>query len=302
VLQFLEKFLTHKTGKPIEETNISRWRRTVTGDLTSTFQPAAGKELAGPTFTPRDAFFEQIDRSKSRPLPSGYTALTPDAVEEIRRDPSNAKALPRQEPGVRRSSALPYELFVNGTLSADRSRFTIEFQVGKDRFGDRSAGSPFSVYADTGAGGQGIRNYALAAGEQLEDSWDLKQFAGGKYHLRAYGPNGFHREFMGTGDDPLLDLRLRYTKAGDVELQATNRDPHRALAVLIKDKSYKAVDVKRSIAAGASETFTLEMAHSFRWYDFAVGVESVDRFEQRFAGRVENGQWSFTDPAMGRVV
>ena len=38
VLQFLEKFLTHKTGKKVEEPNISRWRRTVCGDLTSAFQ------------------------------------------------------------------------------------------------------------------------------------------------------------------------------------------------------------------------------------------------------------------------
>jgi phospholipase C len=30
-LQFLEKGLSHKTGKKVEEPNISRWRRTVCG-------------------------------------------------------------------------------------------------------------------------------------------------------------------------------------------------------------------------------------------------------------------------------
>ena len=37
VLQFLEKFLSAKKATPIKETNISDWRRTVCGDLTSAF-------------------------------------------------------------------------------------------------------------------------------------------------------------------------------------------------------------------------------------------------------------------------
>ena len=41
-LQFLENFLSKKFGKKIEEPNISQWRRTVCGDLTSTFRPDNG--------------------------------------------------------------------------------------------------------------------------------------------------------------------------------------------------------------------------------------------------------------------
>src|SRR5262249_17159076 len=37
VLQFLEQFVSHKSGRPIKEENISAWRRTVCGDLTSVF-------------------------------------------------------------------------------------------------------------------------------------------------------------------------------------------------------------------------------------------------------------------------
>jgi len=38
-LQFLEKFISHRTGKDVKEHNISDWRRTVCGDLTSVFRP-----------------------------------------------------------------------------------------------------------------------------------------------------------------------------------------------------------------------------------------------------------------------
>ena len=129
VLQFLEKFLTHKTGKPIEETNISQWRRTVCGDLTSVFRAAPNKEPANPPFLPRDAFFKEIDRAKYKPVPSGYVQLTHEALEQIRRDPRGTRWLARQEPGVRPSCALPYELYVDGALAADRKRFAIQFQV-----------------------------------------------------------------------------------------------------------------------------------------------------------------------------
>ena len=44
ILQFLEKFLSHKTGRPIRETNINAWRRTVCGDLTSVFRPDNGEQ------------------------------------------------------------------------------------------------------------------------------------------------------------------------------------------------------------------------------------------------------------------
>ena len=49
-LQFLEKFLTNKFKKKIEETNISEWRRTVCGDLTSTFRPYNGEKIDNTRF------------------------------------------------------------------------------------------------------------------------------------------------------------------------------------------------------------------------------------------------------------
>ena len=152
VLQFLETFLTHKTGTKVEEPNISRWRRTVCGDLTSAFQSFQGDKVAALEPPSRDAFLEEIHRAQFKHLPAGYRALTREEIEQIRRDPAGSPFMPRQEAGVRRSCALPYELAVEGGLNEERTLFTIRFKARKELFGARSAGSPFTVYARTGAG------------------------------------------------------------------------------------------------------------------------------------------------------
>ena len=45
----------------------------------------------------------------------------------------------------------------------------------------------------------------------------------------------------------------------------------------------------------------LNLKASFGWYDFSVKIEGFEPFEQRFAGRVETGKESFSDPLMGRL-
>ena len=38
---------------------------------------------------------------------------------------------------------------------------------------------------------------------------------------------------------------------------------------------------------------------SANWYDFTVTVKGQEGFSRRFAGRVENGRDSYSDPALG---
>src|SRR5205085_11881678 len=42
VLQLMENVLTRRTGKQIRESNISAWRRSICGDLSSAFRPFQG--------------------------------------------------------------------------------------------------------------------------------------------------------------------------------------------------------------------------------------------------------------------
>ncbi len=166
------------------------------------------------------------------------------------------------------------------------------------------------MYARTGNNDVTVRNYAVSAGDKIEDSWAISDFAGGVYHLQVYGPNGFLREFIGGADDPLVEIHLAYstisatdrTLNGSAELRLTNHDEHRNINIEVTDHSYKTGDQKRAISAGESAVLTIDTQRSFRWYDFGLKIEQVRNFERRFAGRVETGEWSFSDPAMGGVV
>lgn len=303
-LQFLENFLLHKTGKSVRETNISSWRRTVCGDLTSAFQPAP-KQGAPLTYEKRDQIVEQIYNAKFKPLPAGYKPLTAAEIAQIRVTPLESPLMPRQEQGVRPSCPLPYELYVDGTVNADKTRFTIRFKVAKSYFGKQSDGCPFTVYALTANGQLQIRNYAVAAGDQIEDTWNLNDFANNNYHLKIYGPNGFYREFIGGGDESPVKIRLDYSRDGsgklngNLEIAATNHHDHRTFAIEIADRSYKGRLFKGSVSPGETARRVVDTHRSFQWYDVAVLLPEMSRFEHRYAGRVETGQWNFSDPAMG---
>jgi phospholipase C len=301
ILQFLETFLSKKTGKAIKETNISSWRRAICGDLTSAFQAPSDKPEKQPPYLERDAFVQQIYQARFKPPPSISTPLTDAEIDIIHRDPKSSTRLPQQEPGTRPSAALPYELNVHGVLNPDRQSFAIQFEAANKRFGDRSAGAPFTVYARGVAGDVAIRNYALSPGDKLDDAWPLADFTNGAYHLQVYGPNGFFREFTGGANDPGAIVHLACKSSGNVELTLTNQHPHRALQIEITDQSYGGAAQKRSIAAGESAIVTIETQRSHRWYDLVVVVEGSATFRRRFAGRVETGEWTMSDPAMGRV-
>ncbi len=305
VLQLLERLLTHKTGAKVEEPNISAWRRTVCGDLTAAFRPAADDRPGLSRFLQRDPFVAEIHQAQFRGLPSGYRPLTEQDLERIRTHPRDS-ALPRQEPGVRPSSPLPYELAVDGALDRDRGRFTVRFEARKDQLGERAAGSPFIAYAFTAQGVE-VRHYTVAAGGRLEDSWPLDAFDKGRYDLRVHGPNGFFRSFAGSAEDPAVDLRLEYVRvtpgepklSGDVAIHAHNGDA-RERTVTLTDHAYGAAGARRALAPGGRAALAVEARRSAGWYDVGVRVVGVPGFEKRYAGRVETGEWSSSDPAMGK--
>ena len=128
VLQLLERVAGRRSQTGIRETNISAWRRTVCGDLTSAFRAFQGGRAAVP-FLPRDTFFEQVHRAQFERMPSGYRKLSAEDAAQFAKDRFGIPWMPRQEPGVRPSSALPYELAASGAVSAGGKRFEIELEA-----------------------------------------------------------------------------------------------------------------------------------------------------------------------------
>jgi phospholipase C len=312
VLQFLEKFLTHKTGKKIEETNISTWRRTVCGDLTSVFRPYNGEKMNMPEFLVKNQVIESIHKAKFKQLPSGYKPLTDPEIAQINQQPESSPLMPQQEKGIRPACALPYELYAESRLNTAAQAVEVTLQSKADVFGTQAAGAPFQVYSSGKSSPAAYaRHYAVKAGDQLKDSWQLDGFENNTYQLAIYGPNGFFRSFQGNASDPQLDIACAYQKqgsqlTGNVVIQLANLDKSRSYTVEIVDHAYKNGSKSQVIGGAGTKTakawVTLDLSKSFGWYDFSVRIKGNTVFEKRYAGRVETGKPSQTDPLMGRVI
>ncbi|MEP7322477.1 MAG: phospholipase C, phosphocholine-specific [Saprospiraceae bacterium] len=311
-IQFLEKFLSAKFGKKIQEPNISEWRRTVCGDLTSAFRPYNGEKIPNPVFVHRDEFIESIHKAQFKKEPDNYKALSDAEIDVINKNPRKSSWMPAQEKGIREACSLPYELYSDGQLNADKTAFEITLKASNEFFGNKSAGSPFHIYAPGKFRNEAVATwaYAVKAGDRLKDTWSLNDFENNQFHLCVYGPNGFFREFAGSKNDPAIEIFSIYERSllnskllsGNIVVQFNNTG-NRLLEVQIKDNSYKSPN--RSLSLQSKKTkasLRLPLEKSFGWYDFTISVKGFPGFSKRYAGRVETGKPSKSDPAMGMMV
>lgn len=313
-LKFLETFLTRKTGKKITETNISGWRRMVCGDLTSVFRPYHSEDIPTPAFLPKDAFLESINKARFKKLPDNYKLFSADEAAAFNKDPYASPYMPQQEPGIRNACPLPYQLHADGQLTADKRAFEVFFGNGKSVFGPSTAGAPFNVYApgkyqrrDNPSVFEDVRTwaYGVRPGDTLRDTWPLEAFDGGRYHLRVYGPNGFFREFRGDAADPFADISVDYQHVtgfqgrltGNVVLTIVNKS-RETQSFGVTDHAYGNPVRRVALTPGGKTSLVLDLAKSYGWYDFSVQVSGAIK---RYAGHVETGKPSFSDPYMGRV-
>lgn len=221
----------------VKETNITDWRRTVCGDLSAVFRPYNNEKITLPGFIHREPFLESVHKAQFKRDPHGYTLLTKADIERVNKGMSSL--MPQQEKGTRPACPLPYELYVNGNLNASTKMFAISFGVGKALFGERSAGCAFTVY---GFGKN--RNYAVTAGDTLTDSWVVN----GPYHLTAYGPNGYLREFKGDARDPLVTIEVGYERSGNIIIKMDNKGAN--MPISIKDNAYHNKSMKLDVGSG----------------------------------------------------
>ena len=312
-LMFLEQFVRSKLGKTVTEENISSWRRCISGDLTSIFRAKDANEGAL-DYLDRNKFVASIQRARHKKVPSNYQKLNTKQIEELNRNPTGAGAMAHQEPGIRPACAIPYELYADGNPSEDRQRFIVRLAVGNAVHGARSAGAPFNVYlrnlapGNLAAGSNGTRKemqvatFAIKPGDACEREFPLSLFAGGRYALDVHAPNGFYRSFAATKDTPAVRAQIDYEKngsslTGNVQVNVENVSEH-PLGISVEDQSYGATTITRDLAPGQRTSIVLDLTRSHRWYDFSLKVDNGES-AGRFAGRVETGAPSFSDPLMG---
>ena len=267
--QFLEKRFA------ITVPAISPWHRAVCGDLTSAFD------------------FATPNRNPFPELP--FVANSSAAIAEISKRPKPVPpATPErlfQEPGIRNSRALPYELHVHATLSPKSRSIALNFH------NPGRAGAVLHVY-DKSHLERIPRRYTVESSKELTDEW-LLEAEEARYDLWVYGPNGFIREFRGNlsaGSQPNLpEIRLEYDIPNtSIRLVAKNTSQHEAtLQVHANTYSTAGPQIIR-LAPGSTHRISRSVIASHHWYDFTLAGEN---FEQRFAGRMESGHPTFTDPA-----
>ncbi|HWA82157.1 MAG TPA: phospholipase C, phosphocholine-specific [Fimbriimonadaceae bacterium] len=278
VIQLVETWLAGK-GKNVRETNISDWRRTVCGDLSSIFRPYKGEAYELPKPLDRNAVIEGIHQARFKASMKKCDPLTADEIASL-----NVGVA--QESGTRPSCSLPYELSANGSKQGGQLKITME--AGNRLFGKQAAGSPFNAYS---YGEQMlVRAYAVKAGDSVSDTFD----AAGKYDVRIDGPNGFMRHFNGDAGDPNVGIVV-LPKGDRLEIHVKNHGSA-TIRVTVRDESYGASDRQETVGANGATTLAVPTKDSKGWYDFTV---IVDAMAYRYAGRIETGAWSISDPAMG---
>jgi phospholipase C len=308
-LQFLETFLEKKFNKKITEENITPWRRAICGNLTSAFRPYNGEKIEQPQFLDKKAFMQTIYSAKFKEEPDNFKALNADEIESINENPATSPDFPQQEKGIRMASALPYELYVNGAY--ENGKYRIDFNAANKQFGKQSAGAPFIVYAQQPFKAETLKvwDYTVAAGDVIQDEWAVQDFQNSEYHLDVHGPNGFFRSFKGTAANPAVSILCRYEEdpkkpgelTGNIMVTAVNKGK-KAEEVVIRDVSYKAGPKQLKVPANGRSSIKLDLKANHNWYDFIVEVDGYKQFQEQFAGRVETGAITRTDPLMGRMV
>jgi phospholipase C len=279
IIQFIEKrFGAQYPG--ISESNVTAWRRAVCGDLSSAFNFE----------TPNDAV---------PPLPSTAAYLPPDDQRHPSYDPLPPllQALPKQEPGVRLARALPYALSANGRLDGAAGRFWIDFA------NTGAAGAAFWVYASNRS--DGPWTYTVGAGATLSDYWSAVAVSGGEYELAVYGPNGFLRQFTGnvavatTSGNPNPEATLANDAGGRGVVLTLTNSGGKICRMIVTSAYGQGIELVYFVQPGASVSDYFDLRDSYGWYDLKVTAEVTDGFVRRFAGHIENGQSSISDPAIG---
>jgi len=283
VIRFIETW-TAALGTPAVCKNISAWRRSVCGDLTSAFD-----------------FTSPVYGLPSLPSTSSTTSQT--ACDATPNPGPQTNALPAQESGTKPARALPYQ--PNAWLDRieyDANGQTLVWLKMANQGTAATQAAHFASYANAYRTG-GPWQYTLAAGGSTEDYFNVGSgYGDGKYDLSVIGPNRFLRRWTGdtTAAGKDVEAVTSYaaapgTGALAVWFQLTNNSAA-AVTFTITSTNYRTDGPwTYQVPAGGtvSEYFdAVTVAHG--WYDFTVTVSNDSSWTRRATGHLETGAASVT--------
>lgn len=290
------RFIERRFG--VTEPNISAWRRTVCGDLVSTLD-FSRHDTAKPSLPNTDGYRARAD---SQCRITTYPEAPPPG--ELSKD--------AQEPGTRATRPLGYNLHAELLIEA-KTGTSPRLRLVLRNSGARGA----HVWARSSDSRQPPRSYTVAAGKSLSDDLPVLPSSSPvvRYDWTLYGANGFVRFFQGTfvrsgrqvgpplvvrvgrapaglSSDPLSDL----SSLDDLSLSVENTGAG-SLILTLADRAYGQPEQKIVLKPGAHRTVPWPVAASHHWYDLSVTVAGFAGYLRRYAGHLETGHDSRTDPA-----
>ncbi|GAA5179795.1 phospholipase C, phosphocholine-specific [Rugosimonospora acidiphila] len=259
------RFLELVTG--VREPNISAWRRSVCGDLTSCFDFG--------DFNPRVPTLPDI----------GALVARADAQASLPPVPApgpGAQPAPAQEPGGRPRRDLPYQ--PNANVLIDRATGAVSATLTN---AGRAAMS-FAVYPDAAPP---FAATPVLVGPGREGQYRAET-SGGRYAFTVYGPNGFIRAFAGTvvpegrheGQIPGVSVQVDPEHGGQLILTLRNAGSLAVRFTLASNDFLRLTEVHQV----GREGFTrVTWPTQDGWYDVTITTTGAAPIAYRFAGRVE---------------
>jgi phospholipase C len=116
----------------------------------------------------------------------------------------------------------------------------------------------------------------------------------------VYGPNGFFRRVAGglTHDSANLEVQTLPEVAGEVILLVIENIATARTTVTIANQ-YTDHKEHFPLSPGGRITVPVLLATSFRWYDVIITASTDPGFVRHYAGHIENGFDSVSDPHIG---
>lgn len=306
VIRFLDTWLKEK-GKQREDesvfSNISSWRRAVAGDLTSAFDFDHTNVEAIHGISPA-----KIYAAKKRTAAHDAKAYRP-TIADVDADPYKDKPIAAKQDQTC-CDLLPvgydFQVFSAFTASVPK-RLKLDF---KNR---GKLGAAFTVLShDRKDGGwfyavEGMKPNASRV--VVSDSWNLKDFKApgwveDDYFYSVHGPNGYLAEFRGSAENP---LHTAFPDFVDISPSADGKTMKFTFATWptangkLKMINAYYPDEKPTIVSNGTDK--VDVATKDGWYDvsFVDAVNTDSKYLRRYAGHIETGKMSRTDPAIGMI-
>jgi phospholipase C len=291
VIQFIEK----RFG--VAESHITPWRRAISGDLTAALNFKVA-DPRPPELPNTASFVSFVSGGALTPVTQAMIEAGKQPAPNIPIAVPAVQTMPTQEPGQRLARALPYRLQADASVDITAQTVSIAFE------NTGTVGAFFHVRSALGAEnsgkGSGPWGYTVDPAKRvLSDQW--APTAGTGYDLSVYGPNGFFRRAAGglTRTSANLAVQALAELAGGALVLIIQNLATWPTTLSIANQYTNRVE-HFPLAPHGRVSVPVLIETSFRWYDLLITDSTDASFVRHYAGHVENGFDSVSDPHIGK--